>query len=183
MPKGSSGREGGTWDGDQGGGNATMVELAGREVMQDIAKALARGTERFPELQPDGRIIEIQEGNFRGGVLGTYGSGYITLQRGLPSGTGQNSREWVAAHEVAHGLTTNTPAGYRTAEQTMLAAVREYNRGRTSGRVTQAGLAGQITRYARSSPREAVAEAFAEWSLRGSNASQAAQLIMRYWRR
>ena len=185
MPKGSSGRgEGGKYDGEPGGGGkATAVELAGREVMTSVAKALERGTKEFPEIQPEGRIIEIQEANFKGTTLGEYGGGYVTIQRGLKSGNHQNSREWVAAHEVAHGLTTNTPKGYRTAEQTMRSAVRAYNKGRTSGRLTEAGLAGQITKYARSSPREAVAEAFAQWSIQGNKSSEAAQIIMSKWKK
>jgi len=187
MPKGSSGRgEGGSWDGDKSGNTkATNVELAGRDVMRDVAKALERGTKEFPEVEAYANIHQIQEGVFKGTVLGTYspGSGNITLQKGLKSGGGVGSREWVAAHEVAHGFTERVPQGYRTPEQTMLAAVKQYNKGRTSGRLTQAGLAGQITKYARSSPSEAVSEAFAQWSIHGSKSSEAARVIMQNWKK
>ena len=65
----------------------------------------------------------------------------------------------------------------------MRAAVREYNRLHPTARLTQAGLAGKITNYARSSPREAVAEAFADWTINGGNANEASRVIMRNWRR
>ena len=186
MPKGSSGYSGGTWEGESSGGNSRPmnIQLAGTSVMRDIANALSRGATEFPEIRSYANISEIREGNFRDGTLGTIDNhGRITVQRGLPSGGGQNSREWVAAHEVGHGLTRNPPQGYRTAEQTMQAATREYNRGRATGRLTQAGLAGRVSTYARKSPREAVAEAFADWTINGRNARIESQIIMRNWRR
>ncbi|MCL2391997.1 MAG: hypothetical protein FWC66_05235 [Oscillospiraceae bacterium] len=185
MAKAGSGREGGRWAGEGvGGGVAVDPVLAGREVMRDIAVALSRGIAEFPEISAFANISEIREGDFGGGILGIIdGSGNITLQSGLRSGNFWGSRQWVAAHEVAHGLTRDPPQGIRTAEQTMAAAAREYNRGRTSGRLTQAGLAGRISNYARASPREAVAEAFADWAVNGNNASDASLIIMRNWRR
>jgi len=183
MGKGDSGATGGTWTGEQSGGNASLVQLAGREVMQDIARALNRASTSFPEVRAYANITEIQEGDFRGSTLGTYGNGYITIQTGLRSGTGRNSRAWVAAHETAHGLTVNAPSNYRTPEQTMRSAIREYNRANPTARLTQAGLAGQVSNYARSSPREAISEAFADWSVRGNRASEASRIIMRNWRR
>ena len=179
------GSSGGDWAGDGGGGgNATNVTLAGEEVMQDVATALSRGASEFPEIADAVDVSDILEADFDGGVLGTFnrGTGEITLQRGLPSGGGQGTREWVAAHEVGHGMSTNPPPGFRTAEQTMAAATRQHNSGRTSGRLSQAGLARQISRYAGTSPREAVAEAFADWTINGNNSSRASQIIMSNWR-
>jgi len=182
------GASGGSWDnsGGGGGGSATNVELAGQEVMNDIAVALSRGITEFPELEAFANISEIREGDFSHDVLGSWNSnGEITIQRGLPAGGGIDSREWVAAHEVAHGFAENPPRGFRTPEQTILAATREFNssqRRTGSRRLTQAGFARQISVYAKESPSEAIAEAFADWSINGNNANIASRTIINNWR-
>lgn len=198
MPKGGSGKDGGTWTGEGGfdsGGDAKNMTLANRAIMREAASILQNTTSSYPELTPFANMTEFNQADLSPGLLGFYrytldgGSGNVVLSNALLNdrlpNSGQvvsNTLRGVTAHEIGHGLSSVQQPGFRSAEQTLGLATRRWNRLNPNNQLTSAGLAGQISNYARSSPHEAFAEAFTDWTLNGSNARAASRMIMEAWR-
>jgi len=191
MPKGGSGAD--TYTGAVGGPvNATGMMLAGHAVMNAAAVVIENAAARLPELEPFLNMIEFNQADISTrGVLGFYdtvgqnaviGNRTVSTWKGTEdSGLAVPTWQGVVVHEVGHGLSYHVQPGFRPVENAMRIARASYNRGRAE-KLGEGSFAGAISRYARSGPHEAFAEAFSDWSINGINANPVSRAIIKAWK-
>ena len=193
MPKGASGTE--TYSGVSGPVDAREMRLAEQRVMGIAANVLENVIDRIPEIQPFLNLMEFNEADITTpGVLGFYQtpsvggetSRIVIGERALSMSAGQRGHlavptlDGVIAHEIGHALSFHTQPGFRSVDRAINIAHQRHNRGNPD-KSNKGDFVRSISNYAGSSAHEAFAEAFADWTVNGTNAARASQLIIRSW--
>lgn len=143
----------------------------------EVATLGANGSETMGYY--DGKNIAINDLYFNKGVMEYVYADCVKAGHHPPMGN-KTALQAVASHELGHALTdaTITKMGGKYGRQSGAIAILQEAQRRLGNKGDLADMAGKISGYAKTKPREAIAEAFADVYCNGKKATKESQAIV-----